>query len=57
MPIFVTSCHSLTYNRTPVTLTKNTVAVEDTEITFEHYAMPTERQQRALDLLGVSPRL
>jgi len=39
------------------TLTKNTVAVEDTEITFEHYAMPTERQQRALDLLGVSPRL
>jgi len=35
------------------TLTKNTVQMGDTEVTFERYARPTELQQRALDLLGV----
>jgi len=38
------------------TLTRNTVQLEGTTITFEEYARPTERQQRALDLLGVSAR-
>ena len=39
------------------TLTKNTVQMGDTEVTFERYARPTELQQRALHLLGVSVRL
>lgn len=39
------------------TLTKNTVRMGDTEVTFQRYARPTELQQRALDLLGVSVRL
>jgi len=39
------------------TLTKNTVEVEDTEIRFEQYAEPTPLQERAFDLLDVSPRL
>lgn len=38
------------------TLTKNTVKMGDTEVTFEQYALPTELQQRALDLLGVTVR-
>ena len=39
------------------TLTKNTVRMEGTEVTFEQYARPTELQQRALDLLEVPVRL
>jgi len=39
------------------TLTKNTVKMGDTEITFEQYARPTPLQQRALDLLRVPVRL
>ena len=38
------------------TLTKNTVRVADTPVTFEQYAQPTELQQRAFDRLQVSHR-
>ena len=39
------------------TLTKNTVRVGHTEITFEQYAEPTQLQARAFQLLDVSYRL
>lgn len=39
------------------TLTRNTVQMGGTAVTFEQYARPTELQQRALDLLEVSVRL
>jgi len=39
------------------TLTKNTIRIQDRDITFEQYARPTPLQQRAFDLLGVSYRL
>ena len=39
------------------TLTKNRVHVKHTGATFELYATPTPVQNRAFDLLGVSPRL
>lgn len=38
------------------TLTKNTVQVGE-HITFDQISRPTDLQQRALDLLGVKPRL
>lgn len=39
------------------TLTKNTVRMGDTNVTFEQYARPTPLQQRAIDLLEVPVRL
>ncbi|MBI5249646.1 MAG: IS1634 family transposase [Desulfomonile tiedjei] len=39
------------------TLTKNRVHVKNTGATFELYATPTLVQNRAFDLLGISPRL
>lgn len=39
------------------TLTKNTVRVGDTKVTFDQYARPTELQQRAFDLLDVPVRV
>jgi len=39
------------------TLTKNRVHVKNTGATFDLYATPTPVQNRAFDLLGISPRL
>ena len=39
------------------TLTKNTVKMGNTEVTFEQYARPTALQQRAFDLLDAPVRL
>jgi hypothetical protein len=39
------------------TLTKNTVRMAGSDVTFEKYARPTALQQRALDLLEVPVRL
>ncbi|HSR42189.1 MAG TPA: transposase, partial [Longimicrobiales bacterium] len=39
------------------TLTKNTIRMQDSDITFEQYARPTPLQDKALDLLDVSYRL
>lgn len=39
------------------TLTKNTIRMHDTHITFEQYARPTPLQDKAFDLLGVSYRM
>jgi hypothetical protein len=39
------------------TLTKNTVRMGETEVTFEQYARPTPLQQRAFELLDLSYRL
>lgn len=39
------------------TLTKNTVRLADTDVTFERYARPTPLQARAFELLDVNPRL
>lgn len=36
------------------TLTKNTIRMQDSDITFEQYARPTPLQEKALDLLSVS---
>jgi len=39
------------------TLTKNTIRMHDSHITFEQYARPTPLQEKAFDLLGVSYRM
>lgn len=39
------------------TLTKNTISMNDTHITFEQYARPTPLQEKAFDLLDISYRL
>jgi transposase len=39
------------------TLTRNDVRVRGTVATFEEYTRPTTLQQKAFDLLGVSPRM
>jgi hypothetical protein len=39
------------------TLTKNTIRMQDSHITFEQYARPTPLQEKAFDLLGVSHRM
>jgi hypothetical protein len=36
------------------TLTKNTVCIDGSDVTFEKYARPTPLQEKAFDLLGVS---
>lgn len=39
------------------TLTKNTVRMGETDVTFERYAKPTQIQRKAFELLDISPRL
>lgn len=39
------------------TLTKNTIRMHDSPITFEQYARPTPLQEKAFDLLGLSYRM
>lgn len=39
------------------TLTKNTIRMQDSEVTFEQYARPTPLQDKAFDLLGASYRM
>ncbi|HZD03538.1 MAG TPA: IS1634 family transposase, partial [Longimicrobiales bacterium] len=39
------------------TLTKNTIRMQDSDITFEQYARPTPLQEKAFGLLDISYRL